>query len=345
MIKILIFSIILMLFGCSGESGGKNPNGKCLIPDDGGLENISNPKTIIGDGTTESCTEKKFREAVAKGGVITFNCGENHHIITLSKPAKVFNNETPDIVIDGGGKITLSGGGKTRILYMNTCDSNQVWTTPHCNNQDHPRLTVQNLTFIDGNSKNEKEFDGGGAIWVRGGLFKIVNCRFFNNVCVSTGPDVGGGAVRVFDMYENSPVYITNSTFGGSEVYGNVGSNGGAISSIGVSWKIVNSIFSYNKAIGVGGNPAQSGTSGGGSGGAIYNDGNYIKLSICGSKIEFNEVNSFGAAIFFVSNDHSGEIKIEDSIIKNNIGGSWHTFPGISMHSDTKIEISNSVVE
>ena len=34
---------------------------------------------------------------------------------------------------------------------MNTCDPNQVYTTPHCDNQDHPRLTVQNLTFINGN--------------------------------------------------------------------------------------------------------------------------------------------------------------------------------------------------
>ena len=47
-----------------------------------------------------------------------------------------------------------------------------------CDNQDHPRLTVQNLTFIDGNSKNETEYDGGGAIWARGGQLKIVNSRF-----------------------------------------------------------------------------------------------------------------------------------------------------------------------
>jgi hypothetical protein len=30
--------------------------------------------------------------------------------------------QRPNIVIDGGGKITLSGAGTRRILYMNTCD-------------------------------------------------------------------------------------------------------------------------------------------------------------------------------------------------------------------------------
>ena len=32
-------------------------------------------------------------------------------------------------------------------------------------------------------------------------------------------------------------------------------------------------LFSHNRAIGEGGNPAEEGTPGGGSGGAIYNDG------------------------------------------------------------------------
>lgn len=85
---------------------------------------------------------------------------------------------------------------------------------------------MQNLTFINANSKSESEYDGGGAIWTRGGRLKIVNCRFFNNVCADLGPDVGGGAVRVFSQYENKPVYIVNCTFGGAEGYENIGSNG-----------------------------------------------------------------------------------------------------------------------
>lgn len=352
---------VVLSVGCSGGEGGvevENPltnpehgppagwaEGECSVPAEAGLEDVSSPDHIIGDGTPESCTSEDFIDAVAEGGVIVFDCGPDPVTITLDRPAKVFNNADPDIVIDGAGLVTLSGGGRTRILYMNTCDPDQHWTTSHCQNQDHPRLTVQNLTFIDGDSRNEDEYDGGGAIWVRGGRFKIVNCRFFNNICAELGPDVGGGAVRVFSQYEGRPVYVVNTTFGGAEGFGNTGSNGGGISSIGVSWTIINSLFSHNRAVGNGGNPAQSGTPGGGSGGAIYNDGNTMTLSICGTLIEKNEVNAYGAAIFFVTNDRSGTLRIRDSVIKDNIGGSWHVLPGISMHDDTDREITNSIIE
>ncbi|WP_111309148.1 hypothetical protein [Confluentibacter sediminis] len=323
-----------------------NPDGNAAIPVEGALESVANPDTVVGNGTPESCTCDAVVEAVAKGGKIVFNCGTAPVTITMDRPAKVFNNAKPDVVIDGGGLVTLSGNGRTRILYMNTCDPNQVWTTDHCQNQDSPRLTVQNITFADGNSVTETAYDGGGAIWVRGGRFKAVNSRFFNNVCASTGPDVGGGAIRVFSQYNNLPVYITNCTFGGAEGYGNVGSNGGGISSIGVSWTLTNSLFSYNRAIGHGGNPSQSGTPGGGSGGAIYNDGNRMTLSLNGTTLAHNEVNAYGASIFFVSNNHTGNITIDSSVIKNNTGGSWYpVYPSISMHADTPIVVTNSTIE
>lgn len=355
---------VLLLFSCSEEKitndiavhnplenpadgpPAGNPDGNYPIPFEAGLESVANPDIVIGNGTPESCTCNAVVEAVAQGGKIVFNCGTEPVTIKMDRPAKVFNNAKPDVIIDGGGLVTLSGDGATRILYMNTCDQNQVWTTSHCQNQDTPRLTVQNITFADGNSTQETQYDGGGAIWVRGGRFKAVNTRFFNNVCASTGPDVGGGALRVFSQYNNLPVYITNCTFGGAEGYGNVGSNGGGISSIGVSWTIINSLFSHNKAIGNGGNPSQSGTPGGGSGGAIYNDGNTMTLNLHGTKIEANEVNAHGSSIFFVSNDHSGNINITNSVIRDNIGGSWYpVYPSISMHADTPITVSNSTIE
>ncbi|WP_044404376.1 hypothetical protein [Lacinutrix sp. Hel_I_90] len=329
----------------NGPAAG-NPNGNAAIPIVAGLEDVSEPDVIIGNGTPESCTCEAVVDAVSQGGKIIFNCGSDPHTIIMNQPAKVFNNANPNIVIDGGGLITLSGGDTTRILYMNTCDPDQVWTTNQCQNQDHPKLTVQNITFINGNSTSETQYTGGGAIWVRGGRFKVVNSRFFNNVCESTGPDVGGGAIRVFSQYNNQPVYVVNTTFGGGEGYGNRGSNGGGISSIGVSWTIINSLFSHNNAIGNGGNPAESGTPGGGSGGAIYNDGNTMTLTLLGSLLEENEVNAYGSSIFFVSNDHSGTINIDHSVIRNNHGGSWYpVYPSISMHSDTNIVVTNSTIE
>lgn len=323
-----------------------NPGAAYPVPEAAGGEDISNPDHVIGTGTPESCKCEDLVEAVAEGGTIVFDCGPDPVTIKMTETAKVFNDANPDVVIDGGGLITLSGMGRRRILYMNTCDPDQHWTTEHCQNQDHPRLTVQNLTFADGNSTSEREYDGGGAIWVRGGRFKIVNCRFFNNRCVHIGPDVGGGAVRVFSQYNDEPVYVVGSTFGGGERYANEGSNGGALSSIGVSWTIINSLFTHNRAIGYGGNPAQDKTPGGGSGGAIYNDGNTMTLTLLGSRIEENEVEAFGSAISFVTNDHSGNIRIEESVIRNNFGGSWYpVYPGISMHGDTQIEVINSVIE
>jgi hypothetical protein len=316
------------------------PDSKCAVPAEAGLADSSKPTTVVGTGTKESCTGDAFIAAVAKGGVITFDCGKAPVTITVDRPAKVYNDKGPEIVIDGGGLVSLSGAGKTRILYMNTCDEAQVFTTSHCQNQDHPRLTVQNITFIDASSKAETDNTGGGAILASGGRFKLVNTRFFNNVCANTGADLGGASVRVFSQYNDLPVYVVNTTFGGADGFGNKCSNGGGISSIGASWSIYNSVFSYNRAIGPGG------MQGGGSGGAIYNDGNKMTLSLCGVDIQHNEVVAFGSAIFFTSNDHTGNIRIEKSTITNNVGGSWYPkWPQISAHDDTPIDVVDSVVK
>lgn len=361
---VLALSALMGVLACisgSGEKGGVevrnpladprdgppagNPAGTCPIPAEAGPGDVSRPDHVIGEGTASSCSAEAFLAAVAEGGTIVFACGPDPVTLTLPRPAKVRNDRKADIVIDGGGLVTLSGGGRNRILYMNTCDQAQTWTTPHCDDQDHPRLTVQNLTFSGGNSQEEPEFDGGGAIWVRGGRFKVVNCRFFENSCALTGPDVGGAALRVFDQHRDRPVFVVNSTFGGAEGYGNTGANGGGIGSIGVSWTLINSLFSHNRAVGNGGNPSRPGTPGGGSGGAIYNDGNTMTLSLCGTLIEKNSVNAHGSGIFFVSNDHSGNISIRNSTIRGNTGGSWYARPGISMHEDTRIEIEASTLE
>jgi hypothetical protein len=323
-----------------------NPSGACAIPTDAHLEDVSVPTNVIGDGTPGSCTSAAVVDAVAEGGIITFACGPDPIIITLQQTAKVRNDTGPEIVIDGGGLVTLSGAGARRILYMNTCDPDQVWTTSHCDDQDHPRLTVQNLTFIDGNAQGQQPEASGGAIFVRGGRFKVINSRFFHNVCASTGPDLGGGAIRVFDQSNDDPVYIVHSTFGGSEALGNIGSNGGALSSIGVSFTVVNSLFSYNQAIGWGANPAQGGTPGGGSGGAIYNDGNTFTLRVCGSSVTNNSAEEGGGAIFFVSNNLTGSLYIDQSTFSMNPSLGFETQPGIYMEAAPgNPHISGSTIE
>ncbi|HUS27859.1 MAG TPA: hypothetical protein VMZ53_05105 [Kofleriaceae bacterium] len=325
-----------------------NPDGHCTVPGEAMPASVASPRTVVGTGTPESCTSAAFVAAVAAGGVITFDCGAEPVTIELDQTAKVVNDTGPEIVIDGGTKVTLSGGGRHRILYMNTCDQAQKWTTSHCQNQDEPHLTVQNLTFVDGNSKGEDtDGGGGGAIFVRGGRFKIVHSRFFNNVCDDTGPDVGGAAVRVLSQYETRPVYVVDSTFGGADGYGNTCSNGGGLSSIGVSYSVINTLFSHNKAIGNGANPAKSGTPGGGSGGGIYNDGNTFTLSLCGVAMHDNTANEGGGAIFFVSNDRSGNLVISDSVLSHNASAGFETqgFPGIFVLASGPPTVTNSTLE
>ncbi|MER7455508.1 hypothetical protein [Micromonospora sp. NPDC126480] len=304
-----------------------NPDGRAAVPAEARAVDTSRPTRTIGTGTPASCTSAAVVKAVAAGGIITFDCGPDPVTIAMTATAKVRNANGPKVVLDGGGRVTLSGQGKRRILYMNTCDRAQGWTTSHCQNQDHPQLTVQNLTFAEGNSTGEEaEGGGGGAIFVRGGRFKIVNSRFVRNRCDRTGPDLGGAAVRVLSQYENKPVYVVNSTFTGGSC-----ANGGALSSIGVSWVVLNSVLRDNEAIGRGANPARAGTPGGGSGGAIYCDGNEFNVRIAGTVIEGNDANEGGGAIFFVSNNRTGTLRIENSTLRRNPSRGFETrgFPGI----------------
>jgi hypothetical protein len=303
------------------------PLATCAVPSEAALEDVSTPTTVVGTGTPASCTSSAFVSAVATGGVITFNCGSAPVTITLDQTAKVFNDKAQKLVIDGGNKVTLSGGGRVRILYQNTCDQNQVWTSAHCDNQEFPQLTVQNLTFTDGNAKGTG--DGGGAIFASGGRLKVLNSRFYNSVCDDSGPDLGGGAIYVRQQFNGLPVYVVGSTFGGDPAHANVCSNGGAISSMGVSLSLLNSALSYNRAIGNGANPAAAGTPGGGSGGALYANGNGYALSICGSSVEHNSANEGGGALFFVSNDRTGTVALDRSTLRDNKSGKFENFPGM----------------
>jgi hypothetical protein len=328
-------------------------DGHATIPAAGQAEDVSSPTTVVGNGSPASCTGAAFVAAVAKGGIITFDCGPDPVTIVLSQTAKVFNDKGTKLVIDGGNKVTLSGGGTTRIIYMATCDKAQVYPPGpgDCNTNPGVQLVVQNLTFIDGNAKGiadgSNNDGGGGAIHAQGGSLKVVNCRFFNNVCDELGSDVGGGAIRKLDYLVASgagparPVWIVNSTFGGKAGFGNSCANGGALSSIGVSWNIINSLFSDNTAVGHGANSGQ-----GGNGGAIYNDGNEIVLQVTSSLIENNMANEGGSAVFFVSNDKSGSITITDSITRNNPRGTFETpdLPGFYVIAKSPAQVVNSQI-
>jgi hypothetical protein len=315
----------------SGPLQAGNPTGHAYVPQAGRAANTSDPNHVIGAGRPASCTSAAVVRAVAEGGIITFNCGPRPVTITMTATAKVVNT-SHRVVLDGGGKVTLSGGGKIRILYMNTCDPKQVNITKDCWEQQWPQLVVQNLTFKDGYSaarQAKRSNYGGGALFAQGGQLKVVNSVFLDNRCYQYGPDLGGAAIRAYGMYMRSPVYITHDTF-----RGNTCANGAALSGLYANFDVTNSVLTANKAIGWGANPARPGTPGGGSGGAIYTDGDHYNLIIENTAMRGNSAREGGGAIFFVVDAGGGTLRIEYSRLAGNPSGEFQDAPGIFDHVD-----------
>jgi hypothetical protein len=296
--------------------------------------NTSHPNHVIGNGTPASCTSAAVVRDVAAGGITTFKCGPKPVTIVMTATATV-PKVRHLVVLDGGGLVTLSGGGKRRILFSDTCQG--TWSTDDCVDQPYPKIVVQNLTFENGFNGTHQAtctanappcwyggVDGGGAIYAEGGQFKAVNSRFLFNRCYQYGPDLGGGAIRALAQYQNRPVYITSDTFRGGRC-----SNGSALSSISVQWSVYNSLFINNKAIGWGANPAASGTPGGGSGGAIYNDGANYNTLVAGTVMHGNTAREGGGAIFYVVDTGWGKLTCDDSNLHDNPSGEFETAPGI----------------
>jgi hypothetical protein len=238
---------------------------------------VSSPSTVVGSGTPGGCTEAALDAALAKGGVVTFDCGSSPVTITVTSEKAI----KKDTVIDGGGKVTLSGGGKTRILHLAS-----AW------DQKTPKLTVQHLVFTGGfttdvpNTKETKQ--GGAAIFRDGGSLDVIACQFTNNHCASTGQDVSGGAI--------TSQGVGDTVIVGSAFSGNSGSNGGAVGNLGNGFTVVNSSFDGNSATGTDGNPGN-----GGNGGAVVFDGAKTTMTLCGSVFTNNTAKAQGGAVFRVA--------------------------------------------
>jgi hypothetical protein len=237
----------------------------------------SKPAAVVGTGTAASCTEAALDKALAKGGVVTFDCGAAPVTITVTSEKAL----KQDTVIDGGGVVTLSGGGKTRILHLAS-----AW------NVTTPKLTVQHLAFTAGYTTDVMNTtattQGGAAIFRDGGSLDVIDCQFTSNQCASTGQDVSGGAV--------TSQGVGNTVIVGSTFSGNSGSNGGAVGNLGNGLTVANSTFTGNSATGTMGNPGD-----GGDGGAIVFDGAMTTMAICGSTFTGNKANAQGGALFRVA--------------------------------------------
>jgi hypothetical protein len=283
----------MLAFAACGGSHGTGPGGSggtttVTIPGDGGPPpatcpapiqpaDVSSPTTVVGTGTAASCTETALSAALAKGGVVTFACGAAPVTITVSAQQDI----EVDTVIDGGGTVTLSGGGKTRILHVAS-----AW------NVTTPKLTVQHLSFTAGYTTDVMNTtattQGGAAIVREGGTLDVIDCQFTDNHCAQSGQDVSGGAV--------TSQGVGDTVIAGSTFAGNSGSNGGAVGNLGNGLTVVNSTFAGNAANGTDGNPGN-----GGNGGAIVFDGQMTTMALCGSTFSGNTANAAGGAIFRVA--------------------------------------------
>ena len=272
--------------GCSGDTGCTLP---AQVADTAGAR-------VVGTGTPGSCTEAALDAALGDAGAaaVTFACGPAPHTITVTAEKVI----TRDLVIDGGGLVTLSGGGATRILKL---DSSFELAMPH--------LQLQFLTLVGGSTAHLPGTDidsGGAAVFRRGGSLTVLDCIFTGNHGPSPGQDVAGGAV--YSLGTGATV-ISGSTF-----LGNSCSSGGAIGNLHNHLQLVNSTVAGNSATGSGGNPGN-----GGNGGGIYMDGVDQSFAICGSVISGNTANALGGGVFRVSNNGVGPMTIDRTTVADNV--------------------------
>jgi parallel beta-helix repeat protein len=281
---------------CGGQSDDdptpddpEPPVARCDRP---ALYDVSSPTTVVGDGTPAGCTAAALQQAASGGGTIVFRCGSAPVTITVASQI-TFTKET---VLDGGGLVTLSGGQTSRILYLDS-----GYDTPT------PRLVVQRLTFRDGKSPavGADTAQGGAAIYRDGGSLTVLDSVFENNRAPATGQDVAGGAIYGFG---GGDTIVAGSTF-----TNNAASDGGAIGSLNGDLTVINSSFTDNAATGTGGNPGD-----GGCGGALYMDGGGEATSLCGVTIQHNSAGAIGGGVFRVSNDSSGSLAMDRSIVDDN---------------------------
>jgi hypothetical protein len=190
--------------------------------DIGAYEVVPAPATIVGrDGAP--CNEAALDAAVARGGLVTFNC-PIPTTIPLTSRITVSNNTA----LDGTGQtISISGGSLVGVFSINS----------------GVNFSVNNLTIANGNATY------GGGIINSGGELIVTNSTFSGN---SSG-SVGGG------IYSSGALIVTNSTLSGNSA---VSGGGGIYNDTGGTLALTNSTFSGNTTVNFGGAIEISGLNG-----------------------------------------------------------------------------------
>lgn len=250
--------------GCDSEAAPytfEPPPSVCAVP---GLPAPLGQGGMVGDGTAGSCTEQALRDTVAQGGDVSFDCGPGPVTINVANEITV----VADTILDGAGRITLDGGGVTRLLHT----------------EARVALTVIGVTFVNGNATGSAEVHSGGAI--RAGWLSTLNvfdCVFSDNVAADDGIE-GGGAIY---QSNGGALVVVRSHFERNQAI-----SGGAIDNLLAPLTVVDSSFVEN-----------SSTAGGGAiytdgGSAHHDDGVGGVISICGCHFESNASLGTAGAVY-----------------------------------------------
>ena len=197
---------------------------------------------VVGTGTAASCTDAALNAALAGGGRVTFNCGENAVTIDISTGTGT-KAIAADTIVDGfWNAITISGGNTARVFSIGS----------------GVKLTLIGLTIADGFGT---EFSGGGGVYNGGGSLTVNGCSFVGNT--------GGPGAAIYN--DGGGLNVNYSTFGGNIAdFRSGGAIGGAIYNGSGSIDIAHSTFTRNQALA---------PFGGGTAGAIYNGTGRLTVS------------------------------------------------------------------
>ncbi|MCZ7684240.1 MAG: hypothetical protein M5U28_37855 [Sandaracinaceae bacterium] len=280
--RALSIAALFALAACDGGGAMERPDAGRYVGGDpasgcpGRLEPLEPAGLVetVGDGTAASCTEDALHAAVERvngeegGGTVLFDCG-GEHTITLTRSVLV----STAMILDGGGAITLSGGGAVRVIELD-----------HYVDFVLQRITIT-CGFVPAGSENES---GAGLLHPWFGTLKVIDAVFEGNHSASLDHDVGGGAIYAGGLTE---AVISGTTFSS-----NSGSTGGAILSRSTNLRVVDTVFFENTATSY----AESGQYG--NGGGLYIDRMWldapIDFVICGSVFDSNHATVHGSALF-----------------------------------------------
>lgn len=272
--------------GASSSPGESPPTlpSSCVEPDP---KPFAEPleSLVVGDGTAASCTNEAIQEATTKGGHITFDCGPDPVVIPISTTIWIAANT----ILDGGGKVTLDGGGNTRIIWM----------------KKELQVEIHGFTFVNGSAVDVEHIDSGGAIkGGRAGTLYVKDCNFFDNTAGQIEGEGGGGIGAPIDSVNT----IVNCRF-----ENNFAGNGPGVHGIGAGFVIVNSVFANNQATTRGGGALY--TDGHVGGGVAEEDGGVI--SVCGCRFSDNQAEFQGGAAYIWTYEPS-TVRIRQCVFERN---------------------------